>query len=231
MKHNKLTYIILSVVFLASLAGAFLLPIDAVFKGVFASPAIMALITALFQLMRDQASFEKQLEIQANQLKFNLGATSHMANTAFDKHIEFCEAYMEELQKTFYNLFAKGDTEEALEYARNLFLIREKFAIWLTSSINERLEAYEKLIRKLGASAHFIEVTRESANHATQRSLHIESNYELFAQLMGITSDENDIDYDKAIEGAKIKVKDILGIEALTKLRTELIQHATENKT
>ena len=123
MKHNKLTYIILLAIFVASLAVAFLLPIGAVFKGIFASPAILALITALFQLMRDQASFEKQLEIQANQLKFNLGATSHMANTAFDKHIEFCEAYMRELQNTFYNLFAKGDTEEALEYARNLFLI------------------------------------------------------------------------------------------------------------
>lgn len=231
MKHNKLTYIILLAIFVASLAVAFLLPIGAVFKGIFASPAILALITALFQLMRDQASFEKQLEIQANQLKFNLGATSHMANTAFDKHIEFCEAYMRELQNTFYNLFAKGDTEEALEYARNLFLIREKYAIWLTKLINERLEAYEKLLRKLGASAHFIEVTRESPNQSQQRSLHIESNYELFSKLMGTTSDENDIDYDKAIEGAKIKIKDILGIEALTQLRTELIQHAIENRT
>jgi hypothetical protein len=230
MKHNKTTYIILALVFIASVVATILLPIDALFKGIFASPAILALIYALFQLMRDQASFERQLEIQAVHQRFNLGATSHMANKAFDKHIEFCEAYMGELQSTFYNLFKNGDTEEAIQYANKMFAIREKYAIWLTKEINEQLEAYEKLIRKLGASAHFIDITRESSSHAEQRSLHIDSNHELFARLMGVNSNENEIDHGKAIEGAKIKIKAILGVEALTQLRSELMQHATEHK-
>jgi hypothetical protein len=231
MKYNQQAYIVLLVVFSASFIAAYLLPFNDVFKAIFASPALLALIAALFQLMRDQATYEKQLEIQAIQQKFSLGATSHMANTAFDKHIEFCEAYMEELQSTFGNLFTKGDTEEALEYAGNLFTIRELFAIWLTRDINGRLEAYEKLIRKLGANAHFISVTKDSSKHQQQRSLHIDSNYELFGKLMGIGPSEKEIDYDRAIEGAKIKVKEILGIEALTKLRAELLQSAADKKT
>ena len=101
----------------------------------------------------------------------------------------------------------------------------------MRADINERLEAYEKLIRKLGASARFIKVTEESENHQAQRSMHIDSNYELFGKLMGIGSDENDIDYDRAIEGAKIKVKEILGIEALTHLRDELLQNAIQKQT
>lgn len=229
MKHNKITYIILALVFIASLFIAIALPLDAVFKGVFASPALLALISALFQIARDQAVFEKQLEIQALQQKFSLGATSHMANKAFDKHIEFCEEYMSELQSTFYNLFSKGDTAEAIEYANKLFGIREKYAIWLTTDINERLESYEKLIRELGANARFIETTRESPAHSEQRSLFIDNNFELFGQLLGTSSGEKEINYDRAIEGAKIKVKAILGIAELTQLRSELIQNAINN--
>ena len=154
-----------------------------------------------------------------------------MANVAFNKHISFCEKYMKELQETFYNLFAKGDTEEAVKYANNLFRIREEYTLWLNDEINEKLEAYEKLIRKLGANAHFIKVTRDSSSHVEQRSLFIDNNFELFAQLMGMNSNENEIDYDRAIAGAKIKVREILAIDEITKLRKELVANAVNKNT
>jgi hypothetical protein len=35
---------------------------------------------------------------------FSMGATSHMATVAFDKHIGFCEEYVEQMSKALYTL-------------------------------------------------------------------------------------------------------------------------------
>ena len=45
------TYILLTVVFIASFASAWLLPVDAVMKGLVASPALIAMLGVLYQLL------------------------------------------------------------------------------------------------------------------------------------------------------------------------------------
>lgn len=53
-----------------------------------------AIVTVLYQLLRDQAAHARALELQERQQLFNLGVASHMANVAFDKHIHFSEQYI-----------------------------------------------------------------------------------------------------------------------------------------
>jgi hypothetical protein len=126
MKHDLKAYGILSFIFVLSLAGATCIDASELMKAVVTAPGVAALIGALYQLARDQAAFEKQLHIQEKQFQFTLGAASHMANTAFDKHVAFCEKYMKEIHDAVQTLFREAETPEAL-VCGELKLISSKF--------------------------------------------------------------------------------------------------------
>lgn len=81
-------------------------------KGIIASPVAGSLFAALYQIFRDQAAFEKQKYFELRKRVFDIGATSHMANTLFDKHVIFCEKYIEELYKTLLTLFKKDQQKK-----------------------------------------------------------------------------------------------------------------------
>ena len=227
MKHNIWTYTILLVVASLSAAATLLLPIEGILKGIAASPGLLAMLTAVFQVLRDQAAFEKQLIIQKNQFRYSIGAASHMANTAFDKHAEFCEKYMAEIHVVLHKLFQKAETAEALEHAWKLHSLREEYAVWLTDEINEELGKFEAALRKLGATAHFVQTTVGSEAHAQQRSLRIGQNSDLFDEILHI-DETKEINEEHAIDAVKKKVRKILGVAELTRLREHLISKACE---
>lgn len=228
MKHDPKTYGILLAVFLLSLTAAWwVTDKNELFEVIIASPGVLALFAALFQLMRDQAAHEKHLELQNNQFKFTIGAASHMANTAFDKHVEFCEEYMAEIHACITTLFKEGDTPKALEHASTLFQLRLNYAVWLTDDINEKLEKYEGGIRKLGAGAQFLRSTSGSKNYDKRRDAFIEKNHDLLADILGFDN-TRELNEDFANEAVKKKVRNILGVEELTRLREHLITEATK---
>ncbi len=190
-----------------------------------AAPGIVALLATLFQLMRDEAAFEKNQELQLRQHRFNLGSASHMANIAFDKHVEFCEAYMCEVHELVHTLWREGDTAKALNHAGKLYSVRERYAVWCTDQINEDLGEFESAIRKLGANAHFVESTTGHAHYSEDRSLRINENSELMSRILGLKKD-TEISQESMIDALKVKVRTILGIEELTSLRAHLVSQA-----
>lgn len=194
-------------------------------RNVIAAPGVIALLSALFQLMRDEVDYEKRLEAQRREFQFTLGAASHMANAAFDKHSEFCEKYMKELHSAVNTLYIEGETSKSFGHAGNLYTVREDYATWLTDKINSDLEEFESVLRKLGANARFINSTAGHPDHAERRALRIDANFELFARILGLA--HNDIQQESMVDALKTKVRAILGIEDLTKLRDHLIKQAS----
>jgi hypothetical protein len=87
---------------------------------------LVGLIGVLYQLLRDEAAHQKEVWLQHDDQLFQVGATSHMANMVFDKHVEFSEEYVTEVQRTVDTLFAHGPHEKALEHANNLQEIRRE---------------------------------------------------------------------------------------------------------
>lgn len=227
MKLNIKAYIVLAGIFVLSI-GTFLLLPDGheVVGSIIAAPGVTALLAALFQLLRDEADHEKRLEAQRREFQFTLGAASHMANAAFDKHAEFCEKYMKELHEAVRTLYREGDTPIALEHANKLYLLRQDYATWLTDRINAELDEFESVLRKLGADAHFIRSTTGHEGYAEQRSLRINGNFELFNRILGLKNSEN-IEEESMVEALKSKVRAILGVEELTRLREHLIKQAS----
>lgn len=107
---------------------AFFLPTTELMKGFIATPGIFGLMGVLYQLIRDEASFERNKLIQGLQHSFGLGASSHMANTVFDKHVEFCEKYLEEVHVIADELFREGPTKGAVDFGNKLYTLKLEYA-------------------------------------------------------------------------------------------------------
>jgi hypothetical protein len=91
--------------FLSSLAGS-------------AIPVTIAawLLNSLSNRSIERQKAQQSRELLEMQNAFAVGATSHMATVAFDKHIGFCEEYVEEMYKALYAFdtgWKRGRTAES----------------------------------------------------------------------------------------------------------------------
>jgi cadmium resistance protein CadD (predicted permease) len=134
---TKYVYLGCAIVFAASLLAIVIFhyfPVSVVgdLAGI---PAIVALFGALFQLSRDNIAFERSLLIEETKNRFAVGAMSHMANVAFDKHVLFCEEYTTAAYGAMATLFRRGPHEDALVEASTLSDIRLKWTVWLAPDV------------------------------------------------------------------------------------------------
>jgi hypothetical protein len=217
------TTLTLSGVFVASFILCLFLP-DSRGRDVAAVPAILALLGFLLQLQRDTLTHERSLAVLDVQNRFAIGAMSHMANVAFDKHVLFCEEYAAEMFNTLKTLFARGPHRDALDHSRNLAMIRRKWAVWLTPELEARLEPFESAIFKIG-NYEMIVTDYPALDRRTEM---IDKMYSLFAEVMG----EKEwlgkaVGEERAISTIMNKLRGVLGINELTDARTELIRRAT----
>ncbi|MGD1155991.1 MAG: hypothetical protein ABSA41_09200 [Terriglobia bacterium] len=220
---RKTTYIAFSIVFVASLAMAILLPGGDFVRALSGLPAVGALLGALFQIFRDRIAHERSLLVLEAQNTFSIGATSHMANVAFDKHVVFCEEYVAEMFKTLSTMFREGPTKEAVRHSDALYEIRRKWAVWLTPRVETELKRFEAAVREMGAHAELV-------NHCPGEQVSIEKMFSLFAQIVGFENWKGvPLTADLAVTTVIGKLRKVLGIEELTALRTVLASRALDH--
>jgi len=217
----------LSFIVILSTVMTFIAPVNEVFKGIISLPAIGALLAALFQLFRDENNHQRKKGLQNEQQLYNLGATSHMANTVFDKHVEFCELYLKEVHQLLATLFREGPTELALNHSSKLYQLRMQYTAWITPEIDDKLTPFESAVRKIGANQGYIEALRQQGNAEEQRLAAIQELYEIFNSMM-------DLDQSPKLENAesftaiKERIRDILQVKKLTEIREYLVNRAYE---
>ena len=193
-------------------------------------PAIGALILALYQIARDRIAHDRSLTVLGLQNSFSIGATSHMAIVAFDKHVAFSEQYVSSMFEILTVLFAKGTCQEALEGASTLLGIRKRLSLWITPQVEADLEPLEATLRNIGATAHVVETYPGGPGHAE----FVREMYSKFAEVMG-----SKFMGSKEWEGKEItetvalytiigKLRKVLGVEELTDLRAKLVNQALQ---
>lgn len=221
------TWIGLIIIISLSILMTFFAPINDIFKGIVSLPAIGGLSLVLFQLFRDENNYQHNKEIQKDQQLFNLGSTSHMANTVFDKHVEFCEKYLEEVHNLLKTLYREGPTEKALNHSSVLYSLRMEYTAWITSDIDVKLIPFEQAIKEIGAKSYLIEALRNKEESNEERLQAIKELYSVFKKMMNLN-------YETAPEGAesfiavKERVRDILQVRKLTEIREFLVNKAYE---
>jgi len=204
-------------VLLVSFAATWFLPVAELFKGLAVIPGVAALLNVLFQLWREERAHERAVELLHRQQDFALATGSHMANVAYDKHVTFCEAYVERTNQGLVDLMALGPSQVALKLAGDLARIRTDHATWLTVEIEARLLPFEGALRKMGAGEHLLSVSNVPVGEG--RSRLVDEIYKAFGLIVGTQTPTTD--EEGAIAAAKIvdHVRDILGIKELTRLR------------
>lgn len=230
---NKSFLVGIFIIIVASISITFYAPINEFYRGIASVPSIAALLAALFQLMRDNASHQRNLAIQQEQQLFNLGATSHMANTVFDKHVEFSEKYLAEVHELVVTLTRKGPTQSALEHAGKLYDLRIAYTAWITPEIDKKLMPFEQAVRNIGATSGLIEALSGDEGSNEERKKAINKMYNIFKSLMNIGDIEVN-DEDATVVEVKNRVREILQVNELISIRDYLIHKAssaTANKT
>ena len=89
-----------------------------------------------------------------------------MATVAFDKHIGFCEEYIEEVSKALEALIPIGNEQEPLDPG-SFSRIRRKWALWLTNEIDTTLERYEGRITQIGGEAPAVDADGHRGSNET----------------------------------------------------------------
>lgn len=210
-------YITLVLVLVISFLAAYFLPLDSFYKNLAAIPGIGALCLALYKSWKDEW-------LQNKQQDFILGTASHMAEVAYDKHVLFCEEYIDRVEKGRQELFAEGVSRNALNIGRELVNIRQKHAPWLTKEIEDSLKPFEQALIMIGARNGLI----DRLDIGEQRNKVIQEVYRAFDLVLGhetsLTEEEANLRIDKVIE----IIRDILGINILTKLRLKVSELALE---
>lgn len=219
MKLSWKAYIIAAIILISSFLAAWLLPIPEIFKGVVAIPGVGSLIGALYQIFRDQATYEKQLELQRQQQIFNLSVTSHMANVAFNKHVDFCERYIKEMNEGIRNLLHEGPTEKALLFAKKLTQLRVEYSPWLTEDIVKRISHYENELAKIGFKCGSLECAKTDEKFRSKLLDEIES---IFSEIIRSDNGSDDVVSEKIVA----HLQELLGIKELTILRQSVIHEA-----
>jgi hypothetical protein len=209
-------------------SSAFYLPTTELMKGLIATPGIVGLMGILYQLVRDEASFERNKLIQGLQHSFGLGASSHMANTVFDKHVEFCEKYLEEVHVIADKLFREGPTKDAVNFGNKLYTLKLEYALWLTDNINDSLFVFEQGLRGLGSNQGFVDATEGHKKYAEERQKKMDKVHQDYIKILNFDGSVKP-DPDFAVESVVRKARSILGLDELVWLRKQIIKQAKES--
>lgn len=179
-------------------------------------------------LDKDLKAFENRLrvahetEIEEAKNRFTVGATSHMANVLFDKHVAFCEAYATEALSAMEILFRKGPTQDIFRHEAQLLSIRKHWALWLPPELEMKLDIFQANLRMIGAYA-------PPSREGGPPSVDVKKSYNAFAAAMGWPEFQGEkvIDEGAAAARAITELSKVLGVLELTSLRARLMRGAT----
>lgn len=214
---NLYMYIGFILILIISFVSASLLPITETFKNIASIPGVSALFLILYKLWRDESAQNRAIELQNKQQDFILGTASHMAEVAYNKHVIFCEEYIERVEKGRQELFRDGPSRNSINIGRELVNIRQKHSAWLTKEIEDNLKPFEQALIKIGAKEHYLENAKLPIGE--ERTKAVDEIYKSFGLILGhenpLNEEEANIHIDKIVD----KIRDILGIKILTSLR------------
>jgi len=233
--------LILSVtIVVVSLGITIFAPLNEWVRGVTIIPAVAALLAASWKLFLDHLAHARNLQLIDKEQHFTLGASSHMANTVFDKHVEFCEKYLQEVHEVVVTLMREGPTEGALKHASELYNLRIQYTAWILPEIDEKLEPFEKALRKIGANSGLVKSLGRSLGegdfpdeeqrntNADLRRKAVAEMYDTFKSLMDL-NDVSTKDAEATVRAVKGRVRDILQIRELIDIRTKLISSVSKS--
>lgn len=219
VKENA-KYALAIIVLFVSFLSAKYLPLSEVLRGLIALPGVAALFQILYQLLRDDWQHSRNIDLQNRQQDFILATSSHAAKIAYEKHVLFCEEYIERIQNGRKEMLREGASPGIMNIGGDLVRIRQKHATWLTKEIEEKLIPFEKVLIKIGAQEDYLRNTAGQGVDEKKGKV-IDEIYRSFGLVLGheksLNEEEENIHIDKIID----TIRDIVGVKSMVQLRTK----------
>ena len=186
------------------------------------------------QLERHKQELESRyrLEEKGAENAFILSATSHMAEKAFDKHVEFCEKYVAKAHEGLEILLRVGPrsransgveaTSEALNIAKGLYQIRLEFVLWETKEVALVLGRFEKALCQIGADQGLLQAVTDQEEYMEL----IHKIYEKFKEVTTLETLPDKPTPEIAITNIIARLQDHVGVSQLTELRKHYLVEA-----
>jgi hypothetical protein len=214
MRYSKIVFAFLffSILFLIA-AKCFALGDFA--QAVFAFPIAAALIGVLVLILRDVAAKQHAEWLASQNNAFNLSATSHMANVAFDKHVAFAEKYVLEVHRCMGELFRKGATEDAFGLACSLYNIRREYLLWETESITKNLDEFEQALQNMGAQM----IGLRNLAPSEERTKKVDEVFGILKKILDLRDAPESLSDEIVGKMVIQRMRELLGVEGLTALR------------
>lgn len=205
-----------------SLVVTYSAPISDIWKGVTVLPCVGAMCSVLIQLIRDDAAHQRKKELMLQEQQYSLSASSHMANTVFDKQVEFSQLYVENVLEAFEALRHKMEWEDALDYAGKLTMLRLKYMCYLTAEVDQNLGEFEKKLRILGANSSYIKMPKGDGSRQEHRDAAAREMLEIFSAFAYVF-DKNTEHQEVTLGSLSQKMRSMLGIEELAHHKKRII--------
>ena len=216
----KPVYIVLSVLFCISLLVLGLFGQNKISNIILSIPIAGIMIGGIFNFLRDELIHERQLSLQKEQNYYTLSISSHMANVAFNKHVDFCEKYAAKIRKFLVDIFVEEPSIKIADYSDQLKQIRIDYCLWVTPEIVDNLLPFELNLLVLGIDSHNILTLKDtSASSAERLKIYADKR-----KILGLEKDEK-LGVEN-VETIISKLQKILGINELTKLRQKVLSEA-----
>ncbi|NTW88032.1 MAG: hypothetical protein HGB26_02660 [Desulfobulbaceae bacterium] len=211
-----------SAVGVISLFVAYSAPISDIWRGITALPFVCAMFSVLVQLFRDDVAHQRQKELLIQEQQYSLAASSHMANTVFDKQVEFSDKYVVLVLDAFKTLEQLQDWEIAHDFARKLTMLRLSYMCWLTSEIDKNLEVFEQKLRTLGAKSSYIKMPKSEGTNQENRDAAAQEMLDIYSAFVYVLG-KNTVHPEATLQSLSVKMRAILGVEDFAYIKKLII--------
>ncbi len=191
-------------------------------KDKLASPGLIISLLGLFLTSwRDGILQEKEQRV-------SLAVRSELSAMVFQEQINFAKKYNSCLQTELDSMYQKGE-EDIEKSAKNLWLIRREFIVFLPRKVNQILDAFEKSLLKISRDAELAkQMAWDKDSKAVRKKLWKDIYRDLYCILRGwktcppslFEDGETPLSSQQEILYA---LSDLLSINELTDLRSEVV--------
>ena len=138
-----------------------------------------------------------------------------------DQQVQFNEEYLAKVNQTLTELWIEGQSVKAIERAKELSGIREKFAAWLTRDVEEQLYPIESALRTIGAGSHVLPMVAPGSH----RSKIVEDVYNALREVTEIGEDKKGA--TASVATITDRLRELLGTKDLVDLRIGIVKLAS----
>jgi hypothetical protein len=158
-----------------------------------------------------------------------LAASSHIANTVFDKQVEFTNKYVAIVLDAFETLRCLQDWEVAHDFAGKLTMLRLSYMCWLTSEIDKNLAVFEQKLRTLGANSIYIKMPKDIGTNQEHRDAAAREMLEIYSDFVDVLG--TGVEHSQAtLQSLSIKMRAILDVEDLGYLKKQIISSTQRSR-